>query len=38
MLFQTLMKQFNQIWFENIKIKELKNEQVILIGENSQNY
>ena len=38
MLFQTLMKQFNQIWFENIKIKELKNERVILIGENSQNY
>ena len=40
MLFQTLtlMTQFNQIWFENIKIKELKYEQVILIGENSQNY
>ena len=39
MLFQTLtlMKQFNQIWLENIKIKELKYEQVILI-ENSQNY
>ena len=32
-LFQTLMKQFNQIWFKNIKIK---NEQVILIGKNSQ--
>ena len=38
MLFQTLMKQFNQIWFENIKIKQLKNERVILIGENSQIY
>ena len=39
MLFQTLtlMKQFNQIWLENIKIKELKYEQVILI-ENSQNF
>ena len=32
-LFQTLMKQFNQIWFKNIKIK---NEQVILIRKNSQ--
>ena len=31
-------EKFNQTWFENIKIKELKNEQVILIGENSQNY
>ena len=31
-------EKFNQMWFENIKIKELKNEQVILIGENSQNY
>ena len=32
-LFQTLMKQFNQIWFKNIKIK---NKQVILIRKNSQ--
>ena len=33
-----VLKNFNQIWFENIKIKESKNEQVILIGKNSQNY
>ena len=37
-LFQNLMKQFNQTWFENIKIKELKYERVILIVENSQDY
>ena len=29
-------EKFNSIWFENIKLKELKDEGVILIGENSQ--
>ena len=34
-LFWTLMKQFNSIWFKNIKNK---NEQVILIGGNWSLY